>query len=326
MNIPGIAGVVGPLLMGYLISYLLQGVLVVQVFIFCNQPRYSTDRWPVKATVWSLFGLEVLSSVFVTIVAWNQLAFGWGDLTVLERPIWAFDYIVFLHALISLCVQLFFCWRITLFRNGRILAAILVPISLLQTGMGMYCGIKLWMLDDAAKLYKYIAAATVWLGGSAFCDITIAISMVYLIRQTSRQSEFRATYSLLMRPMMICLETGIFTAFVSTLHLILLLVVRHNNTHFVFMFLTSKLYSNTVLVALNSRRNSSDTQVHISRRQATLAHPTSQSSWGAELQRIQPARISDRMPTAVYISTPASTGKDDEVALSDAKVSAVNDY
>ncbi|KZT29468.1 hypothetical protein NEOLEDRAFT_603409 [Neolentinus lepideus HHB14362 ss-1] len=299
MNIQGIAGVVGPLLMGYLISYLLQGVLIVQVFIFCNHPRYSTDRWPIKVTV--------LSLVFVTIAAWNQLAFGWGHPEVLERPIWAFDYMIFLHALISLCVQLFSCWRITTFRHGRIIVAILVPLSLLQTGMGMYCAIKLWTIGDPAGIYNYIPAITVWLVGSAFCDITIAISMVYLIRQLGRYSEFRATYSLLMRPMMICLETGILTAFISTSHLITLLTVRHDNAHFFFMFLTSKLYSNTVLAALNSRRDRSDTQAHISRRQSFPAHPTNQSYWGAELQMIQPARMSDRMPT----------DKDEQVSLSD---------
>ncbi|EPQ51337.1 hypothetical protein GLOTRDRAFT_133207 [Gloeophyllum trabeum ATCC 11539] len=288
-----IAGQNGPLLMGYLFSYLLQGILIVQVFIFCSQPTYATDRLPIKVTVWIVFCLEIVSTAFATVSAWYGLASGWGDPRTLINPSWAFAYTPALHGIIALSVQLFFCWRMTLFGSGFVVPSFIATVCLMQSAMAIACGVKIWELPDLDAIYGIIPFVSVWLGGSAFCDIMIAINMVYLLYRAGREADFKATYHLLLRPIMICVETGIMTACSSIMHLVLFLAIRNDNAHFTFLFLTAKLYSNTLLATLNK----------------------GQSSWEAELDRIQPSRLSGRTPATVFITTSTSTHKDDEAVL-----------
>ncbi|KZT25969.1 hypothetical protein NEOLEDRAFT_1178086 [Neolentinus lepideus HHB14362 ss-1] len=318
-----LAGQNGPLLMGYLFSYLLQGVLTVQMFIFCNQPSYSSDRYPIRVTVWTVFCLEIVATAFATVSAWYGLASGWGNIYTLNHPSWAFAYTPALHGIIALVVQLFFCWRLTLFGCNLIVPGIIASSCLMQSSLAIVTAVKLWYLPDLSAIYDIIPFVSVWLGGSAFCDIMIAISMVYLLHRAGRQSQFKATYSILLRPIMISVETGIITACSSIMHLVLFLAVRADNAHFTFLFLTAKLYSNTLLTTLNVRRIRSENRpvsTFQGHNKSTTAHQKSSSAWETELDRLQSSRINGRTPTAVFITTSTSTHKDEEVGLPDAKI------
>ncbi|TFK50340.1 hypothetical protein OE88DRAFT_241513 [Heliocybe sulcata] len=318
-----LAGQNGPLLMGYLFSYLLQGVLVVQMFIFCNQPTYSTDRWPIKVTVWTVFCLEIVATAFATVSAWYGFASGWGVGYTLDHPSWAFAYTPALHGIIALAVQLFFCWRMTLFGSNLMVPGLIAVSCLMQSVLAIVSAVKLWHLPSLSAIYSIIPFVCVWLGGSAFCDITIAINMVYLLHRAGRQSEFKATYSILLRPIMICVETGIITACSSIMHLVLFVAVRSDNAHFTFLFLTAKLYSNTLLATLNARRTKAENRpisTFQGQGRSTTTHQKSSSAWEAELDRLQSSRISARMPTAVFITTSTSTHKDEEVGPNEDKI------
>lgn len=302
--------------MGYLFSYLLQGILIVQVFIFCSQPTYATDRLPIKVTVWIVFCLEIVSTAFATVSAWYGLASGWGDPRTLINPSWAFAYTPALHGIIALSVQLFFCWRMTLFGSGFVVPCFIATVCLMQSAMAIACGVKIWELPDLDAIYGIIPFVSVWLGGSAFCDIMIAINMVYLLYRAGREADFKATYHLLLRPIMICVETGIMTACSSIMHLVLFLAIRNDNAHFTFLFLTAKLYSNTLLATLNVRRTRPENRpTSAFHGHSRSTNQKGQSSWEAELDRIQPSRLSGRTPATVFITTSTSTHKDDEAVL-----------
>ncbi|ETW75408.1 hypothetical protein HETIRDRAFT_456021 [Heterobasidion irregulare TC 32-1] len=235
-----IALVQGPLLLGYLFGYGLFGVLVVQMYFYhLNFPK--DDRW-IKIFVWIVFSAEILSSVFSTIAAWQGLAAGWGDLDSLAAPTWSFTTLPPICGFISSCVQIFFCWRISVLGKSRILPLFIAVISILSWAMAFYCGIK--ARTPVLKINEL--DPEVWLTGSAVCDVMIAVVMVRFLIRASSSSHWMETKDMLNKLIKLTVETGMITAFGATIELIFFWVFHHNNIHFI-------LYSNTILATLNAR-------------------------------------------------------------------------
>ncbi|KZT24881.1 hypothetical protein NEOLEDRAFT_1134577 [Neolentinus lepideus HHB14362 ss-1] len=246
-----IVGIEGPLLLGYLFAYLLQGVLMLQVFLYMM--HYPKDRISTKAIVWSVLLLETIATAFATNSAWDELVSGWGDPDTLLHPAWSFSIAPAVCGLTASIVQLFFTTRMTVFSKNRILPIVTVLISLTAFAMSVICTVKLFTMPDLTHLRSARVVASIWLAGSAFCDVTIAVSLVYLIKKAKKRTTFKSTNSLLYRLMRLVIESGTTTALTSILHVSLFLGVN-NNGHFLLMYMTAKLYSNTLLANLNARR------------------------------------------------------------------------
>ncbi|TFK50358.1 hypothetical protein OE88DRAFT_243496 [Heliocybe sulcata] len=235
-EIPGdTVGLVGPLAMGYLFAYLMQGMLIVQVFTICNQTRYESERWPIKLAVWCVFCLEGIATIFGTVSAWYGLVGRWGDPYTLLHPSWGFSMTPAIHGTISLSVQLFFCWRMWLIGAGAVLPCLIAVVSCMQSAMAISTTVKIFCLPDLSLVYRLTPFISAWLGGSVFCDIMIASNLVMMLYKAGRRSELRTVNSLLMRPTLICAETGIVTACSSILHLTTYLACRTANTRFTFL-------------------------------------------------------------------------------------------
>ncbi|ETW75414.1 hypothetical protein HETIRDRAFT_456024 [Heterobasidion irregulare TC 32-1] len=232
-------------LLGYLFGYGLFGVLVVQMYFYhLNFPK--DDRW-IKIFVWVVFSAEILSSVFSTIAAWQGLAAGWGDLDSLAAPTWSFTALPPICGFISSCVQLFFCWRISVLGNGRVLPVFIAVISILSWAMAFYCGIK--ASSPVAKINEFDPEVTascrsdlsvpsligvqVGLTGSAVCDVMIAVVMVRFLIRASSSAHWTETKDMLHKMTKLTVQTGTATALGATVELVFFWAFHHNNVHFV---------------------------------------------------------------------------------------------
>lgn len=194
----------------------------------------------------------------------------------------------------------------TLLGSGIIVPGLIAVVCLMQSSMAIASGVKIWELPTLDAIYGITPFISVWLAGSAFCDIMIAINMVYLLYKAGRESYFKTTYHLLLRAVIICVETGTMTACSSIMHLVLFLGIRTNNAHFTFLFLTAKLYSNTLLATLvlrKTRRENTSASVFHGQTRSNSSNQKGLSSWEVELNRIPPSRLSPRTPAAVFITT-----------------------
>ena len=89
------------------------------------------------------------------------------------------------------------------------------------------------------------ATLIVWLGGSAACDIIIAVCMIYLVCllvvlsicpltfvcQLAREKQGLSSDKIISRLIHVTIETGSVTAGFACLDLILCMVFKHNNLH-----------------------------------------------------------------------------------------------
>ncbi|KAG7093176.1 hypothetical protein E1B28_006865 [Marasmius oreades] len=247
---PNIADITGPLLLGYLFNYGLFGVLSVQVYTYHNY--FPTDGWKTKLLVYGIYIIEAVQSAMITSDAFDNFAYGFGQVSALDsiNLIW-FDVCI-LDGAVAFCVQVYFAYRIHLLSKSKILTSTILFMALVQFSGAVGTGILAQLVGVFSLVReRCFVAACFWLGGSAACDILIATSMIWALSRY--KSKFQESEDFVRRLIRLTMETGSVTALVAFIDLVLYLSLPNDSYHITPALILAKLYSNSLMVVLNSR-------------------------------------------------------------------------
>ncbi|TFK91945.1 hypothetical protein K466DRAFT_659668 [Polyporus arcularius HHB13444] len=257
---PAVSGptlfLIGPILVGALLSFLLFGISIVQLYIYhANFPR---DRSALRVSVYAIFALDILQSVLAGAEAWDTLCAGWGRPINLRYPNWSFYFLPMLSGVVASWVQIFYAWRIFRLGQWKVVPGLIIFMSLVQTGAASAIAVSFTILKDIERLHdkNMYARTIIWLGGGVFTDLTVMFSMVYMLYSVKRNSPagaIRRSELMINRLLRVTVETGLACAVAATLELVLFLALPDTNMHFIVALVLSKVYSNTLMVSLNSR-------------------------------------------------------------------------
>ncbi|ESK91204.1 hypothetical protein Moror_2924 [Moniliophthora roreri MCA 2997] len=247
---PNIAETTGPLLLGYLLNYGLFGVLSVQTYLYYT--AFPRDKQGFQTLVYVIYLIEAAQTVMITHDAFKNFAYGFGTVDSLNQIniIW-FDVCI-LDGLVAFLVQCYFSYRIYLLSRFKVLVALILFTAFAQFAGAIATGV---IAEEVGVFSRLRAAcfipACFWLGGSALCDIIIALSMTYVLSRMN--GGFQETRDLVKRIIRLTMETGSLTAAIALVDLILFLVFPNDDFHIVPALTLAKLYSNSLLVVFNSR-------------------------------------------------------------------------
>ncbi|KAF8326565.1 uncharacterized protein EI90DRAFT_3069705 [Cantharellus anzutake] len=268
---PDIDVLAGPLLLGYLFNWGLFGVLCMQVYVYyVSFPKDS--RW-IKILVYTLFFIDTLQTALTTHNAWHFLAKGWGDPEALIKPGWSWIAVPLISGIVSCTVQMFFSWRIWKLSERWLVSLFISAIAVMQGVCAAICGVWFSIINDVTKISSLTTPATIWLAGSAACDVLIAGFMVYLLRKSA--TGFEGTDTVINRLTRMTIETGAVTAAAATLELIFYLRWKENNLHMIPALALAKLYTNTLVATLNSRN-----PMFHSSRGSNVEYSANGNAWG----------------------------------------------
>jgi hypothetical protein len=136
--------IVGPVLFGALINWLLLGALTMQLYVYylC----FPRDYWWIKFSAYGLYLLELAQTVFVAQMAWADLCAGWGISSALSHIGWGFSMNPIVCGLIACWVQIFFAWRVWALGHHTFWKSITVVILMVSFAQGcaaVSLGVKL---------------------------------------------------------------------------------------------------------------------------------------------------------------------------------------
>ncbi|KAF9045665.1 hypothetical protein BDZ89DRAFT_1007879 [Hymenopellis radicata] len=246
----GISELTGPLLLGHFFNWGLFGALSVQAYVYYL--AFPKDRWWSKTIVATTYTIELLQTILATRDAFRNFGSGWGNMTDLDEVGWLWFSVPVMSSIISMLAQAFYAWRIWILSHRWYISASILVLSLIQGVAGIWSGISAHYVGVFSKVQTHNEAATsVWLAGTAFCDVIIAISMMFYLNQS--RTGFRSTNLILAKFVRLTIETGAVCATFAVLDLTFFLVYKHNNYHLAPSIALSKLYSNSLLVVLNAR-------------------------------------------------------------------------
>ncbi|KAF8872220.1 hypothetical protein CPB85DRAFT_1399531 [Mucidula mucida] len=272
VQIPGVENlslITGPYVLGYMWSYCLYGVLIVQVYMYSQQ--FPNDRRALKILVWSLFFLETLFTVFMTIAACKTFGSGWGDVNAILVFDWSWSPLPALSSFMGGMAQSFYAWRIYRMTKSIWLVGLIELVMLMQLTATFHFDIAYFSGSRLVlELYQFSDEITIWLAGSATCDLIITVSLVFLLHKRKPASHgiasgFLSTTDLVNKLIRFNMETGMITCLGAITELALFLSTHQYNFHLILFLMLGKLYSNTLMATLNYRdpmRQAHDVVVH----------------------------------------------------------------
>ncbi|KAF9467735.1 hypothetical protein BDZ94DRAFT_1304945 [Collybia nuda] len=240
--------IAGPLLIGYLLNWGLQGVLCAQAYSY--YVAFPKDHTLLKFLVYGVLLLETLETGVATSDAFAIFASGFLDIFSPSRVhlMWLS---VPIHSGIVGCIgQLFFASRIQKISKCWIATCCVVFLAVMTSASALACGVEYSKLSSLVDVTRPATITTrIWLASNVACSVVIASMMTYY---TTR---FIPVAKRFFQNSSACLsKQGLFQApVVAVIDLVLYVASTDTTYHTVPALFMSKVYSNTMLVVFNNR-------------------------------------------------------------------------
>ncbi|KAJ6563535.1 hypothetical protein B0H10DRAFT_2114973 [Mycena sp. CBHHK59/15] len=240
---------IGPIFIGFFFNVLLYGVMLSQIYIYFTM-FYCDKAW-LKTFVLVILALDTLNTAFDFAYLYRVLISNFGNTSVLARADWIFATDPVLTALIACCVQLFYAWRVQLLSRKLWLVILVVVCALAGLAGGLATTIEVVKLPHFKDFQYFKAAVIVWLAAECVADILITTILVKHLK--SHKTGFKGSDILIDQVIRLTIQTGLLTSLCATVDLILYLA-DPVALHLIFNIPLCKLYSNSLMSSLNSRR------------------------------------------------------------------------
>ncbi|KAF9478318.1 hypothetical protein BDN70DRAFT_49117 [Pholiota conissans] len=267
------------LLVGFLANWALYGVLILQVYLYTV--AFPQDRLPLKFTVYTTLLLETVQTSLITHDAFKFFAFGFTNPMLLDEVSTGWFSIPVLTGIIACVAQGFYCYRIGVITESKLTVGIIIVFSLVQLGGSIAIGIQTKNAQFFSRVFlkegSFISTG-IWEAGSAVCDLLIAGIMTYHLRK--RDTGFQYTHDIVTRVIRLTIETGTLTAALAIAVLVLAFLPGHPPYYQSCALILGKAYSNSMMVALNSRMKVTSNSATASWNESTIIPPPKSASYG----------------------------------------------
>ncbi|KAI1794884.1 hypothetical protein LXA43DRAFT_91320 [Ganoderma leucocontextum] len=241
--------VYGPIFVGLVFNIMLYGMMVTQTYLYFN--IYSRDRLWIKLLVATLFVCDTINTGFDIGFVYDPLVNRFGDVDAVTKATWVFATDPAMTAIIAAFTQLFFAWRVKVLTGNYFSVCSIAFSAFAQLCGGLGTSIAVGMIPEFAQFMQFKVIVIIWLAFSAVADVLITASLVWHLRKNKTGMSF--TDHLIDKIIRMTVQTGLVTAVCAVIDLILFLLVP-SGWHLLFNLPLSKLYTNSLLSSLNSRR------------------------------------------------------------------------
>ncbi|KAF8175091.1 hypothetical protein K438DRAFT_2023023 [Mycena galopus ATCC 62051] len=206
-----------PMFLGTVLNWVLFAIFLVQVCIYFSV--FSKDQG-----LWKLLVIVIVVSVecVETFAGLRDMVkvfgVGFGSMDALDDVGWAW----FSSPIIAGICQFFYGWRIYILGHNPFVFALIILISAIQLGAGVWSGVIVCIAKKYSLLQSEdIIPTALWLAATSTADLIIAFGTIFYLKKSRGDPEFTSakTNSLVSRLVQRTAETG------SSAHLLLLLVV-----------------------------------------------------------------------------------------------------
>jgi len=248
---PTISNTIGAMVLGWGVSCLFFGMLCIQVWTYYQ--RYPNDSRSYKALVVSLWVLEAVHQAFVGHVAWFYVVENFGSLLVLLKPpVWTLSIQTVLGALVGLIVKMCFGMRVWKFSRGNfVVTGLIMGMALAQFATAVVYTVRSFDLH-IGQADQIAGLGTVALSLGVATDIFTAASLSYFLHKM--RTGYRKSDTLINRLIIYSVNTGLLTSVFSAAVLVSYNLMPINLIFIAFYFVLSKLFANSCLATLNTRR------------------------------------------------------------------------
>jgi len=240
----------GAALIGLIASAVLYGITLLQTYQYWR--KYPDDGRLIKFLVVFLWFLDTLHLLLCTTSIHTYLIANYMNPAALGQSNWAMNLQTDCNGLIGLIVECFFARRLWMLSRNPFLVGVIVVLAFVHFGLGVYFTVQGFILVDLAKFSELIWVTSAGLGSAAAADLIIAISLCYYLMKN--RTGITRTDSIITTLIGYSITAGILTGIIAFLCVVLFAVMPTNYIWLAFFWSIGKLYVNSFLASLNSRK------------------------------------------------------------------------
>ncbi|CAA7265664.1 unnamed protein product [Cyclocybe aegerita] len=221
----------GWMFIGFFINCLLMGMMTLQVYNY--YVTYKKDKLWIKIFVAVLYFADLYNTMIIFAYLYRTLITFFGDVDNLIKTDWLFASEPASTGVIATAVQLFFAWRIQVLTKSLIKALVIASLAITAGVCSIITGYEVGRRETFASFASYKHIVIIWL--------------------RKHKTGFQRSDMMIDRIIRVAVQTGLLTMIVATADLIVYLA-DPTGTHLMLNYPLSKLYSNSLMSSLNSRR------------------------------------------------------------------------
>lgn len=245
--------------MGAFLACCLSGIVTVQSFLYIK--LYPKDATRTKIIVAAVWFLDTMHTCFVMASVWNYLIPHFGNVQRVDYIPWTVAVTIAATAVLTIIVHCFMARRIhKLTKNDwRVTAPILIlaVLRLCSACVTTAEMIRIKSFIGFAEQFRWVF--TLGLALSSAVDVLITTCLCYKLRssRTGSHSMDEVISSLVLYTF----ENGLLTCAGTVLSMICWLTMPHNRLFLALHFMIAKLYANSLLATLNTRKTISNSRI-----------------------------------------------------------------
>jgi len=242
----------GALLVGGFIGIAFSGIVTAQTFLYFSM--YRLDAMRLKILVGYIWTIDLFHTAFVCATIWNYVIIHFGNTSYIDVIPSVLPVTIILTSFLTFPVHMFFVHRIyRLMKQNLFISVPIAVLAFLRVCSACVTSSEMLILKRFSVFIKEFRwVFTLGLSLSSTVDILITTTLCYNL-ETSRtgSSQLNRVINLLM---LYTFENGLLTCIATIVSMVCWLTTPHDLIFMGIHFVISKLYANSLLVALNTRR------------------------------------------------------------------------
>ncbi|KJA20634.1 hypothetical protein HYPSUDRAFT_42945 [Hypholoma sublateritium FD-334 SS-4] len=241
--------VLGPLVIGTVFNAFVYGICLIQFTRYWEHK--SNDPVTLKLLVWWTFCLDTFHTCALIYMLWVYSVVHFADPNFLITALWPFSSTPIVTSLTSFPIQMYLSWRIKQFSKSNWAFASLVVLATAQASVGFSCSIGAYQNSDLATYSRLVPLVCAWQVLAVVADGSLTVFLwIYLSKSRTGQ---KRSDNVISRVISSSVETAAVGAFFCIMDLVAFTSLKNTNLHVVFAFPMGRIYTNTLLITLNSR-------------------------------------------------------------------------
>ncbi|KAK0190187.1 hypothetical protein F5146DRAFT_1122517 [Armillaria mellea] len=252
---PSLRMTLGAVYIGATVAAILFGITNLQAVIYYR--KYSDDWWIYQYSVAILWAFDALHVALGTHALYHYLIDLFGDYVALNDVVWSFKLQILFNMVIIIGVQAIYTVRI--WRLGhhfhQILPWFVVLCVAISGGTGIFTVYDSYVITSFLSIHSIKVSIYVVFSMAPISDFLIAFSMCYYLHKSRESAAFSSTSKMLLGLMRLVVISGLATSTCSLITLITYLALPNSLIFLGIHFILPKLYINSLLAMLNSRKD-----------------------------------------------------------------------
>ncbi|KAK0203247.1 hypothetical protein DFS33DRAFT_974919 [Desarmillaria ectypa] len=250
------AATVGATFIGAIIASVFYGITILQTVAYYRQ--YPNDPWLFRYAVALLWIFDTLHVVLTTHALYFYLIESFGNYPALFTIVWSFSLQLLLNMLIVPGVQVLYAVRI--WKLGSHFHVVLPRFIFLAVAATFGAGV--YLINDTYTLTSFLDISTIRVSIYVnFSTITavdsfIAGTMCFYLYKGRSMASLSSTAKMIMRLMRLVVISGLATSTCSLFTLVAYIAWPNTLIFIAINFILPRLYINSLLTMLNSRKSS----------------------------------------------------------------------